>query len=274
LKELPRWNRRSIVDSESALALFQPSAEHRGMVNRPFSLEGKRILITGASSGIGQATARLVATLGASVEAWGRDEQRLGETLDSLPGSGHHSRIVDLTDAGAIVKGVEHTAPVDGLVHGAGIDLLMPTQGLAATQLRELMALNFESTVGLTQALHRQKKLARDAALVWVSSIASSSGAAAYGAYAASKAATEAFARSLAREWAPIRANWVEAGWVETPMTGRTARKLSVEALENYRQTYPLGFGQAEDVAGPIAFLLSPAARWITGTGVRVAGGA
>jgi NAD(P)-dependent dehydrogenase (short-subunit alcohol dehydrogenase family) len=240
----------------------------------PFSLAGKRLLITGASSGIGRAVAMMAAELGANLVVVARREDRL-EALVREAGGGEHRAIpADLTDPEARARIVEEVGTLDGVVYSAGILKVAPMAFLTERVLREVQAVNYESPLLLTQLLLKKRRLAEGASLVFVSSVAARRGALGHAVYAGTKGALEAAVQCLALEGAPRwRANCVAPGMVETDMAAEAAARLGVEALEKHRSDYPLGFGRPEDVAAATCFLLSGAARWITGTVMTVDGG-
>lgn len=245
------------------------------------ALVGKRYLITGASSGIGRATAVALAACGASLVVMGRDEARTRETVSMLRADVQHMSVVsDFLDADTTAEAVKEAAVavggVDGVFHGAGLELLLPIKMTKRSNLDKIFASSVFSAFGVARALS-QKGVVRDegGAFVIMSSAAGLRGQSGMTAYSASKAAVDGMMRSLAVELAPraIRVNSIAAGAVETAMHGRLANTLSPAAMEAYEAKHLLGFGHAEDVASAAVFLLSPAARWITGTTMVVDGG-
>lgn len=240
-----------------------------------FDLDGRTILVTGASSGIGRATAVAVAELGASVVLVGRREKVLDEVLAVLPGQGHRWQATDLTlgtDRTALVEAVEIC---HGVVHAAGQLKVQPFAFIQENALRESASLNYEAAVLLTQSLLRKKRLAAGGSIVFVSSIAARSGAKGHAVYSGTKAALEASARCLALEVASqrIRVNCVAPGMVRTAMAEEAGNAFGEDAMRRHEEEYPLGFGKPEDVAAAVAFLLSDAARWITGSTLVCDGG-
>jgi len=244
------------------------------------NLAGKRILITGASSGIGRETARLIASLGAKVRLSGRNAERLNETLEQLEGSDHHVYAFDLGNheeiPGWIAGIARESGPLDGLFHAAGEVALRP---VGLTKPKGIDAL-FRSSIAAGLLLVRgfvQRGVAAEtsASVVLMSSVAAARGQAGMAVYSAAKAALEGAARSLAVELAPrrIRVNTLAAGAVRTAMHNQITQRLPEAAAEAYEQKHLLGFGAPEDVARSAAFLLSDWARWITGTTLTVDGG-
>ena len=124
----------------------------------PFNLEGKTILITGASSGIGRATAILCAEMGASLIITGRNEERLTDTLDSLSGTGHKMFTADLADESEISRIIEQSPPLDGLVNNAGMIELLPSDYVTREKLDEVLAVNTYATITLFACLARKRK--------------------------------------------------------------------------------------------------------------------
>lgn len=240
----------------------------------PYSLEGKNILVTGASSGIGRATAIECSKMGAKVVITARSQSRLKETLDSLEGEGHQMILCDLTNDDEVSTLVEVTPVLDGLVCNAGINKLVPIRQLKEVDLTNIFAVNTFSPILLVQKLSKKKKLANDASLVFTSSI-SGIGAAAVGEsmYIASKGAVSAFVKAAALEFAKkgIRVNAVCPGMVKTDMSD--AYELNEGENEDLKN-YPLGrYANPEDVAWGIVYLLSNAASWVTGTNMVIDGG-
>ncbi|RCW67606.1 SDR family NAD(P)-dependent oxidoreductase [Pseudorhodoferax soli] len=246
-------------------------------VTNPFALTGRRILVTGASSGLGQAAAVAIAAMGGEVIGIGRDAARLervGAELAAAGPAAHRMLRADLTDAAQREALLEQLgAPVQGVLHCAGISRLSPVRLMTENHLREVQAINFDAPVMLTQALLKRGLVAPGGSLVFVSSIAAHIGVAGVGAYSATKAALIAFVRCLAMEVVKrkIRANCLSPALVETPLLEATARVTG--GLEDERKNYPLGFGKPEDVANAAVFLLSDASRWITGTTLVMDGG-
>lgn len=231
----------------------------------PFSLAGRTILVTGASSGIGAATASLCANMGARIIACGRDTARLDAVVASLAGSGHEAIVGDLTDPAARQALVDAAPSLDGCVFSAGAAQLAPVRMVTQRHLDQLFAVNYDAPVLLTQALLAKRKIASGASLVYVTAVAEHVAPHATGIYSGAKAALTATVRTIAVEHAKqgVRANCVSPGYVATPM---------LDGLQNVMNTgdkaalAPLGMIEPDDVAGAIAWLLAPASRWVSRT--------
>ena len=242
-------------------------------VFNPFSLEGRRILVTGASSGIGRQIAIHCAKMGAQVVASGRAMDRLKAVIAELPGTGHSHVAADLTAENDIARRVSDAGVVSGVVHCAGISRLAPIKMTSVKHLREVEAINFEAPVMLTQRLLYKNSIAPGGSIVFISSIAAHIGVPGVGIYSGTKAALIAMMRCLAMEVVKrkIRANCLSPALVESPLLDAT--EALVGSLDDERRNYPLGFGKPEDVANAVVFLLSEASRWITGTTIVMDGG-
>ena len=247
--------------------------------DNPFQLEGRLILVTGASTGIGRATAVTASRLGARVIANGRDEERLGETLTQLAGDGHVSAPCDLAETDALPGWVKQLAdsygPLDGLAHCAGIQMTRSVRQIDQAFFDAHMHVNLASALALARGIRQKGCRTKCAAICFVSSVAGYIGQPGNVAYAASKggliSATQALAMEFVRD--AIRVNCVAPALVDTEMTVRARRTLSQAQYDAILSLHPMGLGQPEDVANAIAFLLSDASRWITGTVLRVDGG-
>lgn len=236
--------------------------------------------MTGASSGIGRAVAQVTAALGAKVILLGRDAARLAEARGELSGDGHATVSLELTQfdelAAAMKTIVVEHGPLSGLVHCAGIEGFLPLMMVKPANIEKMFAISVTAGLMLARAFTaRNACVDRQSSIVFLSSVASSRGEAGLSMYSASKAAIEGATRSLAVELAPrgIRVNAIAAGAVQTPMHERIVSKIPAAAVAAYEQKHLLGFGEPAAVAEAVAFLLSPAARWITGTTLAVDGG-
>lgn len=242
------------------------------MSSAPFSLAGRTILVTGASSGIGAATASLCAHMGARVFACGRDDSRLAQVVDGLAGAGHLRFTGDLTDPAAR-QALQDVAPtLDGCVFSAGAAQLAPMRMVTQRHLDQMFAVNYDAPVLLTQALLAKRKIAPNASLVYVTAVAEHVAPHATGIYSGAKAALTATVRTIAVEYAKqgIRANCVSPGYVATPMLDGLQ---SVMNTDDKAALAPLGIIDPDDVAGAIAWLLAPASRWVSRTSLVIDAG-
>ena len=248
-------------------------------MNSFLDIRGQRILVTGASSGIGRATAVLLASHGAQLILVGRSEQRLADTHQMLAGDGHAIVPKDLSQADSIPAWMKQLAAEFGLLRGvahcAGIQEVSPVRFLKDEAFSHMMNINVNSAVQLAKGFRQKSVVDEKGSLVLVSSVIGLVGQAGVAAYSASKGALCALTRCIALEFAAegIRVNSVAPGIVETEMTREFRSKLSNDQFAALRSEYPLGLGQPDDVANAIVFLLSDAARWITGTSLVVDGG-
>lgn len=242
-------------------------------------LTGKRILVTGASSGMGAETAKLCSQLGAKVALVARREEKLQEVLGQLEGKGHSTFAFDLSKIdeieGFIKNLITEIGPLDGYVHSAGIPGTRPLKMLKPVNLQEVMDINFNSFVEVTRCITKRSCYNPGLSIVGISSISSTLGNQAKTAYCASKAAMDAVVRCFAKELAPnVRANTVCPGMIETAIFEKFKDNAgdSYDAeVRLYRQY--LGLGKSIDVANMIVFLLSDASRMITGSNIGVDGG-
>ena len=245
------------------------------MAYNPFSLEGKIVLITGASSGIGRATAIECSKMGATLIICGRNEDRLKETLNSLEGEGHTTFVGDLTEQDKIEELVNSCGNVDGVVLSAGRGLTLPFNFSSREKFDEIFNINFFSPIELLRLLNKKKKIANNGSVVTIVSIGGtgrySVGNSIYG---ASKAALNSMVHFCAQELSGrlIRVNGVCPGMVETPLIRRGT--LTDEQLKEDMGKYPLKrYGKPEDVAMGVIYLLSDAASWVTGHSLVIDGG-
>lgn len=240
----------------------------------PFSLAGKTILVTGASSGIGRATAILCSQMGARVVITGRNEVRLQETLNSLSGEGNLQITADLTDDESRTQLVECIPSLDGIVHCAGIGHRKPCKAINAEDIATVMDANFNAAVLLQAGLLAKKKVNKSASLVFVSSRAAEIPSIANSLYSASKGALKSYAKCLSLELAPraIRVNCICPAMVWTPLVLNEG--VSEEELQAEQAKYPLKrYGKPEDIANLAVFLLSDASSWMTGSCIDITGG-
>ena len=240
----------------------------------PFSLLGKRILVTGASSGIGRQTAISCAAMGAAVVITGRNETRLRATFDQLDGCGHALVVADLQSDPDRNRLAEVTERADGIVHCAGISAIVPFRLISENHLDHVFDVNFRAPILLTQRMISKRRVSQGGSIVFIASSAAHIGTLATSMYAASKAALIPAARALALEVGAkqgIRVNCISPGYTRTPMLdGLNNSGPSIE--ENYALA-PLGLGEPEDVANAAVFFLSDASRWITRTTLQLDGG-
>lgn len=244
--------------------------------HNPFSLEGRTILVTGASSGIGKATAILCAKMGAKAVVSGRDKDRLEDTLHSLSGEGHIAVFMDFKDPSSIEHQLSILPTIDGIANCAGIADMNPFQFIDRAELEYVFSVNCFSPVMLVNQLLRAKKLQKGSSIVFVSSIDGPRIVhAGNSVYSASKNALVGIARNMAIDLAGkrIRVNCILPGTTDTPMI-RTANVTEDMLQETARTCCPLKrFATPEDIANAIVFLLSDASSYVTGAELVVDGG-
>lgn len=246
------------------------------MLYNPFSLDGKTILITGASSGIGRTTAVECSKMGAKVVITGRNEQRLQETFEQLEGDGHIQILADLATLEGIASLVEKMPVVNGCVNNAGYNVMQLISFIKEEDADTIFKVNALAPIMLTSLMVKKKKLQKEGSIVFTSSIAGL-GICTPGnsLYSATKGALTSFMKNAAIDLAQkkIRCNAVLPGMIETPLKAGKSL-ITEEQWEANRQLYPLKrFGIPEDVAYGIIYLLSDASAWVTGTELVIDGG-
>lgn len=241
----------------------------------PFSLVGKKILITGASSGIGKGAAIECAKMGATLVLTARNEKRLKETLSELKGEKHEIIVCDLNDRESISNISDSIDYVDGIINNAGYTITKPIQYIENDSFQQIMQVNTIAPILLIKDFLKKKKIKRGASIVFTSSIAGigrmSVGNTMYG---STKGAISAFIQGAAKELANkgIRVNAVCPAMVESHIMD--AGIITKEQVEETKKLYPLGrFGTPEDVARAMIYLLSDASSWVTGINLVVDGG-
>lgn len=240
----------------------------------PFSLAGKVILVTGASSGIGKGIAITCAKMGATIIAQGRNKERLHATLEEMPRGRHQLVIADLTKTGDVKDLVAGLPSLDGIVHCAGIGQRKLCKMLTEKDVDEVMDINFKAPVLLQTEILKQKKIKKFSSIVFIASRAASSPSIGNAVYSASKGAVISYANCLALELAPrqIRVNCICPAMVWTDLILQGG--LTKEDLEEAQLQYPLKrYGQPEDIANLAVYLLSDASSWMTRSCVDLTGG-
>jgi len=240
----------------------------------PFSLQGKTVLITGASSGIGRATAIACSKMGATIVATGRNMQKLEATLAQLDGDDNVIISADLTKPEDIKRLTEQLPKLDGVVHCAGIGNRQPAKLVTEEELDRVMNTNFKAAVMLQTELMNGKKLNKSGSIVFIASAAAHMPAFGNAVYSASKAAIIGYARCLSLELAPrgIRVNCICPAMVWTDLIMQEG--VGKEELAQAQQKYPLKrYGEPDDVANLAIYLLSDASRWMTNSCIDITGG-
>lgn len=249
------------------------------MIN-PMNLTDKRILVTGASSGIGRETSILLSKLGAHVIMIARRLPQLKETFTNLEGTDHKYYSYDLSDTNGIdeyiQKVISENGKLDGFVHSAGVGSSRPLKMLKPDYVDEVMRINFYSFIEIVRCITKKGNFNEGMSIVGVSSVASLQGNQSKTVYCASKAAMDAAVRCMAKELSSkkIRVNTVMPGLIKTPIFDTFLDQgLDSEDAKNVMARQYLGVGETIDVANTIAFLLSNASKFVTGTSIAVDGG-
>ena len=242
--------------------------------------EGRWVVVTGASSGIGRAVAIELARHGARPILVGRDAGRLAETAAALGGAEHRQLVLDLARhdliATAIADARKDTGPLYGLCHAAGLVETRPLSANTVQVVQSQLDVNVLAGLELARAVcRRDAMLPEGGSILFISSVYGWVGMPGQIGYCATKGALAAAARAMAIELARrrIRVNCLSPGLVLTRMTEAALEKLSPEQVDKLKSAYPLGVGQPEDVARAAVFLLAPGSAWITGVDLPVDGG-
>ena len=244
------------------------------MTFNPFTLEGKTILVTGASSGIGRGVAVCCSKMGATVIINGRNEQRLKETLSLMEGNVHSVAVGDLTINNVLGPLVNSLPKLDGVVHCAGLGQRVLAKLATEHDVDSVMNINFRGPVLLQTELLQQKKINKNASIVFMASIASWSPSIGNSFYSASKGAIISYANCLSLELAHrgIRVNCISPAMVWTDLILKDG--ISEEKLKEDESKYPLKrYGKPEDIANLVIYMLSDASSWMTGSNVAITGG-
>lgn len=240
----------------------------------PFSLEGKNILVTGASSGIGRGICIDTSKMGATVHLMARNEQRLAETLSQMEGEGHQMHQVDLCDKDLLTEIVDSLPPLDGVVLCAGIIKTMPVKNISEDALEEIFNTNIMADIRMVSRMLKKKKLNKGASVIFISSVSTFNVKVGNSLYSATKGAVNSFAKAMALEVSKqnMRVNCIQPGFVPSSILSSGA--IEEDAfLKFYAERHPLGFGTPTDIANTCIYLLSDAARWVTGSIFTIDGG-
>lgn len=244
----------------------------------PFSLEGKTVLVTGASSGIGRGIAVECSKMGAKVVINGRNQERLQKTFDQLEGEGHIQIVADLSKQEDIERLADEVPALNGFVNSAGIPKICPVKRIDRQTLEEIMNVNAFGPILLTSQLLRKKKLQKKTSIVLIASISGVCMAnTGEGPYAATKAALAGYTKTAAFELAAqgTRVNTICPGLVPTEILTLSNEMFSEDQLkETMYGRYPLKrVGTPEDIANGAIYLLSDASSWVTGINLVIDGG-
>ncbi len=251
------------------------------MIKNDFSLENRIILITGASSGIGRQCAITCSQKGATVALFGRNNAKLNETLELMSNKDRHILFSnDLIEYDQISNSVNNVVSQKGKIHGlincAGISTTLPLNALSPKKMELYLKTNVIGAINLTKQVVKSSNFSESGgSIVFISSVMGIVGEKGKTLYSMTKGALIAAVKSMAIELADrkIRINSISPGVVETPMSDKAAYSRTEESRNRIGMLHPLGLGKPEDIAYAIIFLLSDAARWITGTNLIVDGG-
>jgi NAD(P)-dependent dehydrogenase (short-subunit alcohol dehydrogenase family) len=249
------------------------------MIFAPDCLDGRRIFVTGASSGLGKAAAIALSRHGAKLAISGRDSARLETCLSELEGEGHRAVVADFRtadEATDLVKSlVKDGGLLDGIFHAAGISMTLPVRLIKQQQIDEVFRSSVYGAFGISRAAAQKNVMSDGGSILFMSSISALKGHNGMTVYSSAKAAVDGLVRSAAMELAPrrIRVNSILCGAVYTEMYAREVDRMGPEWIASVGAKHPLGFGQTDDVSSAVIYLMSDAARWITGTAMAVDGG-
>lgn len=237
----------------------------------PFRLDGRAVLITGATSDIGRAIAVACSKAGANIIATGRNRERLDQTIGALGAEGHHHGIIaNLRLDEDRIRVAEEAGSIFAVIHGAAVTGAARMHSVWPEFVAERVDVNLIAPIFLTRHLLRQDRIEAGGAILFINSLSSLAGSRGAGVYAATKASQIALARCLAIETAAkrIRVNCVSPGIVRTEVYDA----MGEEWIKKQAANYPLGLGEPADVAGAALFLVSEASRWITGQTLVLSG--
>lgn len=246
-------------------------------------LRDKTILVTGASSGIGRATAIALSQLGASTIISGRNKTELNVTLSRMNSDNNLKHCVLPFDFSNLEKINEllgdlrsFSDKIDGVVHCAGISMTESLRSINLDSADQLININLKSAIHLIASLRKNKLFNKNASVILFSSTAALTGEPGLAVYSATKGAIISLTKSLAAELVNpdrIRVNCLVPGIVKTELVDKKFKHFTEQAIESMKNKYPLGFGSPEDVAGVVAFFLSDMTKWITGSDLVMDGG-
>jgi NAD(P)-dependent dehydrogenase (short-subunit alcohol dehydrogenase family) len=246
------------------------------MKDTNFSLKDKIILVTGATSGIGLEICKQITIAGGSFIGIGRDIKKLQNYIDDHKLEQSKAIKFDLVEIENLHLLVSKlTRKIDGFVHSAGIAHVSPMHFFNYSDYENIRKINLDCVLVLFSELLKKKKINKQASVVFISSISAIRGAKGNGLYAITKSALDTISKVYANELSSkyIRVNTIQPGMVETEMSMQAENILSKEVMDIDRSKYPLGYGEAKDIALPVIFLLSSASKWITGQSIVIDGG-
>jgi NAD(P)-dependent dehydrogenase (short-subunit alcohol dehydrogenase family) len=250
------------------------------VMKNPMQLSGHRIMVTGASSGLGRACSQLIAHLGGEVILVARDQNRLAATYASLDHGSHQVEVFDLQNTELIPSWMKDIVgrggkSISGLVHCAGVEITMPIRTMKLSDYELMNSVNVTAALQLAKGFRQRGVCAAPGGIVFISSVAAIKAKAGMVGYAAGKSALNGMARALAVELAreKIRVNVITAGLVRTEMANQMLHNMTESQINDVVNEHLLGLGDPCDVANCVAFLLSDAGRWITGANFVVDGG-
>ena len=243
------------------------------MIDNLFSLKGKQILVTGASSGIGRSICIETSKMGATVHLVARNEERLSETLKQMAGEGHKMHIVDLCNKNNVIEMADNLPSVDGIVLCAGIIKTMPIKHISENAMEDIFNTNIMANIRMVSRMLKKKKINKGASVIFISSVSTFNVKIGNSLYSATKGAVNSFAKAMALEVSKqgIRVNCIQPGFI--PSNILENHGLGQEAIQWYEERHPLGLGKPSDIANGCIYLLSDASRWMTGSIMTIDGG-